>query len=856
MVTSLPRLVVAAPASGQGKTTVAVGLMAALTARGYAVSPGKVGPDFIDPGYHALATGRPGRNLDPFLTSPDLIAPLLLHGAATPTPADLALIEGVMGLYDGQLGTDGFASTAHVAALTTSPVVLVVDISSASRTIAATVHGLASFDPEVHVVGVILNKSGSPRHAAEVRRSIEARGLPVLGVLPRDAGVSAPSRHLGLVPAAERPQAHAALERLIAHMAAFVDLDAVVELARTAPAISGPAWDPAAALGAPAGRDLAHGGPVVAVAGGRAFTFRYAETEELLRSAGCVPVIVDPASDRALPAGTAGIYLGGGFPEAHAGALSANHALRADIRAAVQAGVPTVAECAGLLYLTRDLDGHAMVGAVPATAAMHPRLVLGYRSARLGTDSVLGPAGMSVTGHEFHRTRTSPTVLGDGAWRVGSAPHGFALDPSGAGHATLHAAYLHVHWAGHPRMARSFAEHVTAFAGATRAAGAPGDGRARGPQSGPPPARGHGPTDDRSCAPASSGPPVAGDPLDHHGDVDVRDDGAALVDLAVNVRLPRPPLWLRQHLDAALDTVAAYPDARAARAALAARHDVDPACVLPLAGGAEGFSLVAAAIEGRHPLVVHPQFTESEAALRRVGRVPDRHLLTADDGFCLDPDRIDPRADLVLVGNPTNPTAVLHPRATLESLRRPGRTLVVDEAFLDALPDETDSLIGPDLEGVVVLRSLTKTWGLAGLRAGYAVGDPALIASLAAHQTPWSVSSLAVAVMTATATADALAVARSAAVTAADHRRLMVEGLQRLGVDTVPGVAPFVLARAGVDARGELRDRGFAVRRGDTFPGLGPEWIRIAVRDPDTTAAFLAALADLLDPAPQGELHA
>ena len=209
VVTRLPRVVIAAAASGQGKTTVAVGIMAALRRRGLAVAPAKVGPDYIDPGYHALATGRPGRNLDPWLTSPELIAPLLLHGARTPYAADLAVIEGVMGLYDGQMGTDGFASTAHVATLTRSPVLLVIDISSAARTIAASVQGLAGYDPSVQIAGVVLNKAGSPRHAAEVRRAVEAVGLPVLGVLPRDAGVSVPSRHLGLVPADERDEAAA-----------------------------------------------------------------------------------------------------------------------------------------------------------------------------------------------------------------------------------------------------------------------------------------------------------------------------------------------------------------------------------------------------------------------------------------------------------------------------------------------------------------------------------------------------------------------------------------------------------------------------------------------------------------------
>ncbi|MDN5896608.1 MAG: cobyrinate a,c-diamide synthase, partial [Nocardioides sp.] len=203
---NLPRVVIAAPASGHGKTTIATGLMSALARAGHTISGHKVGPDYIDPGYHALATGRPGRNLDPHLVGEDRLVPLLLHGAAD---ADLAVIEGVMGLYDGQIGGNGFSSTAHVASTTRSPVVLVVDISHASRSIAAVVRGMASFDYSVRIVGVILNKAGSTRHADEVIRALgQLRPeIPVLGVLHRDDGIVAPSRHLGLIPADERDEA-------------------------------------------------------------------------------------------------------------------------------------------------------------------------------------------------------------------------------------------------------------------------------------------------------------------------------------------------------------------------------------------------------------------------------------------------------------------------------------------------------------------------------------------------------------------------------------------------------------------------------------------------------------------------
>jgi cobyrinic acid a,c-diamide synthase len=391
---ALPRIVVAAPASGHGKTTVATGLMAALAARGLTVSGHKVGPDFIDPGYHALATGRPGRNLDPFMVGEQRVTPLLLHGARS---ADVAVIEGVMGLFDGRLGTGGEASTAHVASLTASPVLLVVDISHASRTHAAVVAGLAAFDPSVHIAGVILNKAGSQRHADEVRDALK----PV------------------------------------------------------APELRGTPWDPAREVHAPSPAR-----PVVAMAGGRAFTFRYAETEELLRAAGCDVVEFDPLTDAALPARTTGIYLGGGFPEVHATELAENRCLTADIRTAIAAGVPTVAECAGLLYLCRSLDGTPMVGAVPADAAMTPRLTLGYRTATSPADSLLAEAGRQVTGHEFHRTATTSSADRP-AWQLPTGPEGFATS-------TLHAAYLHTHWAGHPALAQRFANAVHGVPSLTR----------------------------------------------------------------------------------------------------------------------------------------------------------------------------------------------------------------------------------------------------------------------------------------------------------------------------------------------------------------------------------------------------
>ncbi|MFB9727083.1 cobyrinate a,c-diamide synthase [Haloechinothrix salitolerans] len=448
----VPRLVIAAPASGNGKTTVATGLMAALRASGLDVSGHKVGPDYIDPSYHALATGRPGRNLDPYLQAEERVVPLFLHGA---TGADIAVVEGVMGLFDGALGSDGFASTAHVARLLEAPVVLVVDASAAGRSAAAMVHGFATYDPSVTLAGVILNKVGSERHETELRSAIERLGIPVLGALHRTDGIHAPSRHLGLVPVGEREtEATAMLERLRTWVTGGVDLEAVRRVADAAPPLLGVPWDAATALGASGGP-----GPVVAAAGGRAFTFRYAENIELLRAAGVDVVDVDPAVDERLPEGCAGLYFGGGFPEMHAEDLSANEPLRAEVAAAAARGLPVVAECAGLTYLCRELDGLPMAGVLDATAAMTPKRTLGYRTARAVGDSVLASAGDTVTGHEFHRTAVSPAHGRQAAWRFHGRHEGTV---EGFAEAGVHASYLHVHWAGHPALARRFAASATA----------------------------------------------------------------------------------------------------------------------------------------------------------------------------------------------------------------------------------------------------------------------------------------------------------------------------------------------------------------------------------------------------------
>ncbi|WP_369143543.1 Rv2231c family pyridoxal phosphate-dependent protein CobC [Streptomyces sp. R44] len=337
--------------------------------------------------------------------------------------------------------------------------------------------------------------------------------------------------------------------------------------------------------------------------------------------------------------------------------------------------------------------------------------------------------------------------------------------------------------------------------------------------------------------------------LRHHGDAEVRDE--KLIDLAVNVRTNTPPDWLRERIADSLTGLAAYPDGRSARAAVAERHDLPSNRVLLTAGAAEAFVLLARALPVRRPVVVHPQFTEPEAALRDAGHEVGRVLLREEDGFRLDPAAVPEDADLVVIGNPTNPTSVLHPAASIAALARPGRVLVVDEAFMDAVPGERESLAGrTDVPGLVVLRSLTKTWGLAGLRIGYVLAEPETIAALERTQPLWPVSTPALVAAEACMSRAALAEAEHAAHRIGVERAHLLAGLAEFDeVRTVPGAeGPFVLLRIdGADVvRERLRALGFAARRGDTFPGLDRNWLRLAVRDRATTNRFLQALDQAL----------
>ncbi|MFC8046857.1 Rv2231c family pyridoxal phosphate-dependent protein CobC [Nocardia sp. NPDC057353] len=330
--------------------------------------------------------------------------------------------------------------------------------------------------------------------------------------------------------------------------------------------------------------------------------------------------------------------------------------------------------------------------------------------------------------------------------------------------------------------------------------------------------------------------------LRHHGDVEAV---PGMLDFAVNVRGTAPPPWLRERLAARLGDLARYPAAaeeRRARAAVAARHGRSQEEVLLLGGAAEGFALLPR-LAPRAAAVLHPSFTEPELALREAG-VPVRRVLL-EPPYALDAAAVPDDADLVVLGNPTNPTSVLHPAAAITALRRPGRVLVVDEAFMDAVPGEPASLAGLAAPDVLVLRSLTKTWALAGLRCGYLLGAPELLARLAHGRPHWPLGTLQLEAITATAEPGAVAWAEREALAIAAEREAMVAKLRALGIAVhTPAAGPFLLLRApdGAALRTALAADGIAVRRADTFPGLGPDHLRVAVRDAPAVATLTAAI--------------
>lgn len=430
-----PRLVIAGTHSGVGKTTVATGLMAALRHRGVRVRSAKVGPDFIDPGYHSIATGQPGRNLDPWLSGMPLIGALAGRAARG---GDLLVIEGVMGLFDG--AADGSSSTtADVAAALDAPIILVVDASAMAGSIAALVHGYATHDHRLRIAGVILNRVASDGHEAMLRRALEDTSTAVLGVMRRDDQLVWRERHLGLVPVVENRRAvRQSLGALSVVVAASCNLELIESIARQA--------SERYVESVPMPRCV--GQARIAIAGGSAFSFTYEDNIEALMAAGADLIPFDPLVDLQLPE-CEGMIVGGGFPEIKAAELSANLPLFEDVRRRAHSGMTIWAECGGLLWLCRSLDGHPMVGVVGADATMTEKLTIGYRTATTTTRTPIGAAGTCLKAHEFHYSTIEP--------------HGSALQLeafnetalAGFGGSTLLASYLHIHLGGSPKVAEA-----------------------------------------------------------------------------------------------------------------------------------------------------------------------------------------------------------------------------------------------------------------------------------------------------------------------------------------------------------------------------------------------------------------
>lgn len=516
-----PRLVIAGTGSGAGKTTITLGLMRAFADRGLQVQGFKCGPDYIDPTYHTAVTGRPSRNLDSWMTSS---ADVHNTFCRVSEGSDLSIIEGVMGLYDGKDPSSNTGSTAEIAMLTDTPVLLVVDVRSMARSAAAIVLGFQQLEPGLRIAGVIVNRCGSAGHYKMVKTAIEQMcGVPVLGWLPRDEQLHVPERHLGLVPAVERGELEPLFQQMAARVAEGADLDKIFALACAAsplepqqqqlshadgmPVEDIPPWsaqedqegsvehtpnhtpdtgqkvstDSSIHRGSLLPRNLgaestvlASGSerPVIAVARDAAFNFYYEDNLELLQAAGAAIAYFSPLAGERIPEAASGVYLGGGFPEEFAAAIAANHTFLKDLRRAAEQDMPIFAECGGYMVLARTLTDrsgqpHTMAGLIPADVRMQERrAALGYREAKALQDCLLLKAGETLRGHEFHYSVMS----------FEEETYSFAYETKGLrgstreGYASgrLMAGYTHIHLASHPPAAERWVEACAAFAAANQ----------------------------------------------------------------------------------------------------------------------------------------------------------------------------------------------------------------------------------------------------------------------------------------------------------------------------------------------------------------------------------------------------
>ncbi|HZK53081.1 MAG TPA: cobyrinate a,c-diamide synthase [Desulfosporosinus sp.] len=438
----IPRLVIAGTHSGVGKTTLATGLMAALKKRERPIQGYKVGPDYIDPSYHAAATGRASRNLDRWLLGEHL--PFIFAQNAGDR---WAVIEGVMGMFDGMSGTAGYGSTADVAKILKAPIILIVDASSMSRSVAALVHGFNTYDPAVNLQGVILNRVKSPAQEKILRQALEELHIPVVGVLPKEAALHLPERHLGLIPVGESGLLEGFIDTLSQLVTKHIDLDLVERIMLGAPDLDEACLDPIPAQPMVQEHQFRLG-----LALDEAFLFYYQDALDLAKRLNFTIVPFSPLHDLALPPDLDGIFIGGGFPELHLARLSENLTFLDSLRSYAASGKPVYAECGGYMYLGRsisDFEGQEfpLAGVIPMKSEMTTRLQgIGYRRGVFREDTFLGPRGTTVQGHEFHYSRVTHDQQFPPAYELFKGDQSTRME--GYARENIVASYLHLHFSG------------------------------------------------------------------------------------------------------------------------------------------------------------------------------------------------------------------------------------------------------------------------------------------------------------------------------------------------------------------------------------------------------------------------
>lgn len=448
----LPRIVIAGTASGVGKTTISVGIVAVLRNRGYRVQPFKVGPDYIDPSYLEQAAGNTCRNLDSWMASPQTVIELFNRASAS---ADIAVIEGVMGLYDGYDGLSEQGSTAEVAKLLGAPVILIINGCSMARSAGAMALGYQAFDSDLNLAGVVINEISSGAHYRMVKDAVEHTNISVLGCLARDSQIRFKERHLGLVPAVEGG-VQEKIKRLAETVEKSINIEAIIEISRSAL----PLKLPSTSIFPKKRAD--NRGVCIAVAKDKAFNFYYRDNLELLEAHGAHIAYFSPLADDKLPADTSGLYIGGGFPEVFALQLAKNKQIKMAIRDSVESGMPTYAECGGLAYLSREIvdfarSNHPMVGVIPYSCKMGKSLTMGYREIKVLQDNILACQEEVLKGHEFHYSHLEGMFPSRDSFSfayclLGKGKQG----KEGLVCKNLLASYIHLNFCGFPSLADNF----------------------------------------------------------------------------------------------------------------------------------------------------------------------------------------------------------------------------------------------------------------------------------------------------------------------------------------------------------------------------------------------------------------